>query len=409
MENTVIENQITERKSFFQKLAEFMFLVYMITLYVFVLNKKTLIISQVCFIGFAGVTVLYLLQRKRIYLINKGVPLAYFFCTWVYASMLWAENIYVASIRVKTVWQIFVLFILVYNLFYENEERGEYLIKSLYVAGIALCIYSIHTYGISEIFNSMLGGKLRLGKEISQENVFGMNHAMTVICGFYYLFYRKKHKIFHTLIVSSAFILAMSSGSRKALLLAVCGVLYIVFLKYGIRKFYKTIIVGVALILTFIIVIQLPMFVTIRERMEGGVLALRGEGGGDASAMARISHIKRAWNLFKESPFVGYGADNYRVVSGSGTYSHNNFVEILVDFGLVGFFVYYLMFIVGAKNLKRDTKESSVFLFIVLISRLVLDFAKVSYFDKLMWIYFSFFLIPTANNKFLMKKEVQNQ
>lgn len=54
-------------------------------------------------------------------------------------------------------------------------------------------------------------------------------------------------------------------------------------------------------------------------------------------------------NAFKESPILDIGLDNARfmtmAVYGFEHYLHNNYVELLVDTGLLGFCTYYAMYL----------------------------------------------------------------
>ncbi|MBO7232994.1 MAG: O-antigen ligase family protein, partial [Bacteroidales bacterium] len=48
---------------------------------------------------------------------------------------------------------------------------------------------------------------------------------------------------------------------------------------------------------------------------------------------------------FLHKPFFGYGANNYseeiEPIIGVAVYSHNNFIEMLVNVGFVGFCIFY--------------------------------------------------------------------
>ena len=74
-----------------------------------------------------------------------------------------------------------------------------------------------------------------------------------------------------------------------------------------------------------------------------------GRGIADSSSILRSKYISVGIDAFKESPVIGYGIDNYRYInlrdSGHLTYSHNNFVEMLVGVGGIGFLIYYFYYI----------------------------------------------------------------
>lgn len=398
------EVKTKEKKMFSQRMAEFFFVVYLISLYFFNNNAEYVAIARALFLPFAGFTALYLLQRKRFYL-GKNVMTAYLTCAWIFASYFWAYSQYQAWINVKTMWQIFILFFLVYNLFYERKDAHDFFIKSLYIAGIALIGYTIYTYGFSEIIKMMSqSSNVRLGGAISQANVFGMQHATTSLMSFYYLLYKRKHRMFHTLILIITFVLAMSSGSRKAILIICIGILYLIYKKYGIRQVYKLIFIVAIAVFVFIAVMQLPMFETIRTRMEGAANVLQG-GNGEASAEIRLNMITDGWSLFKERILTGYGATNYAYVSRFRTYAHNNFIEILVDFGLIGFVLYYLIYLEALKNLWSAKSDAGKALLCVFLVRFMMEMAMVTYYNKLNWIMLAFFLIAEKEKTFLIKTE----
>lgn len=403
MENTL------KKKSFFQKMAEFFFAIYLITLYIFVDRGETVIISQIAFIIFAGLTALVILQKKRIHF-GKNVMIVYLAFTWIFATYFWAQNEYVAYITIKTMWQLFLLFFLVYNLFCEEGNAHEYLIKCLYIAGITLLGYAVYTYGLSEVIEMMTGSRnVRLGGEINQANLFGMMNATTCIIAFYYLFYRRRFKVFHIAVLALAFLFAMSSGSRKALLIVCIGALFLIYKKYGIRQVYKVIVIVSILSVVFIGAIQLPVFETINYRMEQLVKQFSGESGGDTSSQIRTNMITDGWNLYKDRILTGFGINNYRIVSRYGTYAHNNFIEILVDTGLIGFILYYLIYWNALKNLWNMKSDAGKALFCVFLVRLMMEVAMVTYYDKLHWVLLAFFLIKPVEAINNAEGETENE
>lgn len=404
-----MENTLKKKKSFFQKMAEFFFAIYLITLYIFVDRSETVIISQIAFIIFAGLTVLVILQKQRIHF-GKNVMTVYLAFTWIFATYFWAQNEYVAYITIKTMWQLFLLFFLVYNLFCEEENAHEYLIKCLYIAGITLLGYAIYTYGLADVVEMMTGSRnVRLGKEINQENTFGMMNATTCIIAFYYLFYRRRFKVFHIAVLALAFLFAMSSGSRKALLIVCIGALFLIYKKYGIRQVYKVIAIVLVLSVVFVSVIQLPVFETINHRMEQLIKQFSGESGGDTSSQIRTNMITDGWNLYKDRILTGFGINNYRIVSRYGTYAHNNFIEILVDTGLSGFILYYLIYWNALKNLWNMKNDVGKALLCVFVIRLMMEVAMVTYYDKLHWVLLAFFLIKPIESINNTEGEAENE
>jgi len=134
-------------------------------------------------------------------------------------------------------------------------------------------------------------------------------------------------------------------------------------------------------------------------RMEDAVDALSGTGG-DGSANVRMSMITEGWKIFKDRILFGYGATNYSVVSRFGTYAHNNFIEVLVDFGLVGFVLYYLVYWNAFRNLLKMKSDAGKALFCIFVTRFFMETAMVTYYDKTNWILLAFFLLNGVHNKY---------
>ena len=87
-------------------------------------------------------------------------------------------------------------------------------------------------------------------------------------------------------------------------------------------------------------------------------------------------------------------------------YAHNNFVEILADLGLVGFFLYYWKVFKCTAWLalkKMEINDISLLSLAILINLIVGDYSTVSYFDDCLQIYlstaFAIYYFYKANRK----------
>ena len=394
-----MENTIKPQKRISQRIAEFFFTLYMITLYIFVDREETVIISKVVFVLFAIFTVISVLRRKSIH-IGKNVMSVYIAFTWMFATVFWAKNEYNATYMMKTMWQIFILFFLTYNLFAKEKDAHDKILKSLYVAGIVLLIYSIFIYGIMDVIKIMeVESNVRLGKEINQENSFGIMNATTTIVAFSYLLYKRKYKAFHSVMIVLSFFFAMASGSRKAVLMICIGAAILILKKYKLRYAHRAIARGMILLIVLLFVINLPIFDSINSRLEGMINLITGGGKVESSVNLRWEMIVDGWEAFKERFLMGYGANNYRNIARYKTYSHNNFIEILVDFGVVGFFLYYLIYFMAFKNLWKSEHGAGKALLSIFFVRFIMEIAFVTYYSKTQWVLMAFFLINVSQEQ----------
>ena len=119
----------------------------------------------------------------------------------------------------------------------------------------------------------------------------------------------------------------------------------------------------------------------------------------DASTNTRINMIKYGFEMFKSNPILGVGIGNYAYygyhIYGlfAEVYSHNNYIEMLSNIGIVGFISYYFIPVYTCIKLRKlvniltgRERILCAFLFVIMISRLIGDFGRVSYLDEIVQI-----------------------
>ena len=72
---------------------------------------------------------------------------------------------------------------------------------------------------------------------------------------------------------------------------------------------------------------------------------IEGIEGDDGSAESRDDLVSDSWEYYAKKPLLGYGPDKFREVVGRGFYAHNNFVEIGINWGILGQVSYYLCYL----------------------------------------------------------------
>jgi O-antigen ligase len=121
---------------------------------------------------------------------------------------------------------------------------------------------------------------------------------------------------------------------------------------------------------------------TFYQRLEG---TLEGRETGIRSGM-----IVEALRLWWERPVAGYGIDQFRYANRLyGTYSHNNYTEMLANFGVIGLLAYYLLYAVLAVRALRaliDGRRVAWVVLAILFVTFLMDVARVSYGGRLTWV-----------------------
>lgn len=117
------------------------------------------------------------------------------------------------------------------------------------------------------------------------------------------------------------------------------------------------------------------------EQVEGSSVSLR-------SGMTKV-----ALKLWAESPIVGHGSGQFVAIGGFGLYTHNNYVELLANLGIVGLGLYYIlpmtMFVSVLRSLKKLSRNIPFWsnILVVIIAMFVLDLAMVTLTSKAHWVF----------------------
>lgn len=115
---------------------------------------------------------------------------------------------------------------------------------------------------------------------------------------------------------------------------------------------------------------------------------IQGAGDGeDLSTENRLEMARCALEGWLARPFLGNGFDSFRILSRYDHYSHNNFVEVLHNFGVLGFLLFYVpqvRILSLAGKYRANLAGSDRFLLVFGLGLLWLnDLTVVSYYVKI--------------------------
>ena len=172
------------------------------------------------------------------------------------------------------------------------------------------------------------------------------------------------------------------TGSRKALLTAFFFFV-LAFIqsrdlvpRHKRRLFYRWAIGGACLLL----LVGSPLLYKYGQ----DVVAVRRtmEFSDDSSYVTRTEMIQQGLQLWKQSPLFGNGTDAFRGLSGRGTYSHNNYVELLCDLGIVGVVLFYALHVQVVVHALRVHRTLKFYCCTFIAMMFLADVGYVSYTSK---------------------------
>ena len=225
----------------------------------------------------------------------------------------------------------------------------EKYIKMYMIAAFVMMLYVVLNVDLN---NFQLAQRGMANTGMWNGNDVGLKCAAFLI--FFLYFFDSDKRVFKRFILLVGAVLALVllyfTASRKALLITVFGFAMYFYFKHPNKRFRNLLIILFGIYMAFQLVMNVPeLYDAIGWRIEGMLSLVTGRGIADSSSILRSKYISVGIDAFKESPVIGYGIDNYRYInlrdSGHLTYSHNNFVEMLVGVGGIGFLIYYFYYI----------------------------------------------------------------
>lgn len=325
-----------------------------------------------------------------------------------FLSTFWAINVADAMEKGTTLLSILLCFSVFYYYFNQSNNKTDKLVEVLLWGGYVVVIYSFFYYGFSGVL-SLLKSGMRLDSEFDNVNTIGMICSITIIIATHYII-NSGFKIRDMLTIPSLLLLS-ATGSRTALITCILGVCFLISVKYVRGGFFLSMIkvffiLSLLLIAVFMLA-QLPIFSGINERMMGLFALFTGQGEVDGSAQLRDSYRLLGLKIFSEHPLLGIGMGNTHIYTyqyyGHDCYLHNNFVEMLANGGIIGFIIYYSIYVhIISKIIKQRLylqpmgKLISIIVFVMLLT----DYGNVSYYSKVSYFILMVVLIYLQENRY---------
>jgi len=331
------------------------------------------------------------------------------FTVFAYLSSLWALQPRYTVGRGNTLLIItFVMFVIMLNVYKGENVRN--LLKIAMIGGYIVCLIAILFYGYRNILLA-IASSVRLTNGLININDFGMCAAYSLLINMYFIVATKKIG-FYTIFSIPAIAILLASESKKAILIIGIG-FFLFYILRSQRKgnILKKLLKGIGTIILFALItfflMQLPALSGIKERF---VLMINGFLKGvnsDSSTLARLDLVKIGLQIFSEHKLLGIGINNAQFVvekiyHRENYYLHNNFIELLADGGIVGFTLYYSIFLYFIiqfwKNRDFSNDEFNI-CFVLIIVNLVLDYGAVSFLDRGTYFYFLIYYLQVMQMK----------
>ncbi len=299
------------------------------------------------------------------------------FFIWAFLSRFWASSFEHATDGLDIYIVIFITFSIL-SLLVTNMTKVYQVIKIIMLSLITMFINLLISLDWSLLFDVRLG--LDNINTNWNANDIGFKLAIFVFMSVFLVRKNQLSKTFSLLFFNLIIIFfIILTGSRMAIITITLILLF--YFSFDKRKSIYYVISGFFFIIVgYFFIMNIPFFYNnIGYRFEGILTGDSVEG----SFIGRSKMIELGIEWFKERPFIGYGLDNYRALSPFKTYSHNTYIELLVNLGLLGLILYYkLYFNLIINSIKM--LENKNFVLAIIVSGFILDVMNVSY-QSFLW------------------------
>lgn len=189
-------------------------------------------------------------------------------------------------------------------------------------------------------------------------NALGISMMIGIFCALYKIDFQKNSKtvFLFALIGLMAYVIILT-GSRKSLL--AFALLFVFWFVFSLGKSLKRVstkkkvfavaLIGILLIVSAIVLV--PLF------MESALLSRLTSFLQFGTQDNRVLMYQKAILLFKQHPLFGIGYDQFKILSGFGTYSHSTIAEVLSCTGIIGTTLYFIPYILLFFKLINKIKQ----------------------------------------------------
>ncbi len=362
-------------------------MIYVFSIIVF--NEGSIIIKIVKVI-FVFINIVYILSKNKLY-IDKYAIWMILFTAFCAISIIWATSKENARSMLTTITLNNICIFFIINLIYEDKRRIQFIFNSIIVSSIILGLKTAIEYGPFIFINGTRGGK----DGLISANTIGMISAISSVISIYLIKTKKVYKSIYLFSFIANMGIMILSASRKAILFLVIPlvILYIMDSKNIVKTIGKILMSIIIITSAFLLIMKIPfLYNSVGSRIETMIQGFLGEKTDDSTHM-RFAMIEWGIEWFNQKPLLGYGIDNYKNLfatrntyfGASGVYAHNNYIELLVDVGIVGTLIYYSIYILMLWKgiLKVKSKELlKILMFGILVAYIINEYGFVSYYSK---------------------------
>lgn len=330
------------------------------------------------------------------------------FLLYGFLSIFWSADI----TRALVIWLLWLFVALIYKSVASvkiNLKNKDLILKIIIFSALLTSLFGIYQFiadslGISQIYTGLRYQytKAILGfpriQSVALEPLYFSNYLLIPFFVTFAMFYEKKKCFVSCVMVLMLILINIFLGVSRGAYLSLAIVLLILFGYFAVKKEWAKIVKTLTILLaSFLISVGLLYFLNGGEAINTfSNHTVAKDTGTEVSTVGRVDVYKEAWQTFKEKPLgigvASWGVQHQGLVDYSDIKSYGNvnnqYLEVLVETGIIGFSALILFLIFYFIEVLRIIKTSKDKLYLVLmLLGLSAIFIQYNFFSTLYIIY----------------------
>lgn len=328
-----------------------------------------------------------ILGEVRLSALKNGYTLwSFLFIGFCAFSYIWAVSKKYATENLTSQLYIIIPAVIIAGTIIENREVLFKLIKAVIWGSVA---HSIYIYGLN---GPLVYLSTRGSGDLENSNTLGYVSSAAIVFCYILLYVEKKQKNLYKVLMVANVVFAVLTASRKVYIFI--GIFFVIALimktKNPVKVFRNFIALCILAIAGYYSLMRVDfLYELVGERIETMLDGFSGKNT-DASTGFRLQLIQWGLEWFKNRPILGYGNNCYAYLLGStyntwagseGVYAHNNYIELMVDLGVLGLLIYYSFYICSVFQALRAHKYNplAIYSIAIFVSMVVTEYGQITY------------------------------
>lgn len=305
----------------------------------------------------------------------------YFIWTFIKKArwlLCFSAIVFISSVALSNMWNsqtynaIYLPMIYALGVFYQNDKYNvhkKFILKYFLIECIIISVRSMYILKVDPSYSRVLATGNDVADKYTMVIYFSTVYAFVALSVFLINlknYYSKDYAFLIVVFLITAIIAIYMANFATAVFLGVAFIVLSLAAK-GQRRFILSLAILLAAFFVFKPYVA-KMFLWLsnqdisdhlKDRAYSVASLLSGTNADRVSLDSRISYIKSAWKVFRESPIMGvYGRTDKMIAYNGMLHDHNVWIDMLGNFGIVRSLPFILFIITWYKDTVKDKKQA---------------------------------------------------